>query len=198
MSIQKNNTLTKLRIPNEHAKTMDRVDLNLSNYNTANTATANLNQKKTKLSLNSNHTPARTTIMSHHDDAMFKKCDYLNDYYTQKTEEAPRKRRVRNDYQDVMQFESQDSLKIVSSFDHQLSNPISHQNLRKKSCTPRKEFNGFKKINNIASLYTFGDVIGEGSFGKVRIAVCKKTKQQYAAKIMKKVSAQGQPRDSLL
>lgn len=97
-----------------------------------------------------------------------------------------------------MLFESEDSLKIVSSFNHQLSNPISHQAIRKQSCTPRKEFNGFKKINNIKSLYTFGDVIGEGSFGKVRIAVCKKTKIQYAAKIMKKTSSQDEPRNSLL
>lgn len=97
-----------------------------------------------------------------------------------------------------MLFESHDSLKFVSSFDQQLSNPISHQNIRKQSCTPRKEFNGFKKINSIKSLYTFGDIIGEGSFGKVRLAVCKKTKMQYAAKIMKKTSTQGETRNSLL
>lgn len=77
-------------------------------------------------------------------------------------------------------------------------NPLQQQNLRKQACTPRKEFNGFKKIGSITSLYSFGDVIGEGSFGKVRIAVCKRTKEQFAAKIMKKVSSQGQPRNSLL
>ena len=68
-----------------------------------------------------------------------------------------------------------------------------------KTCTPRKEFNGFKKIGSITSFYSFGEVIGEGSFGKVRLAVCKKTKLQYAAKIMKKISSsKREPRNQLL
>ena len=37
--------------------------------------------------------------------------------------------------------------------------------------TSRKSFNGFKKISAIDSFYTFGEVIGEGSFGQVRLAV---------------------------
>lgn len=36
--------------------------------------------------------------------------------------------------------------------------------------------------------YTFGKVLGEGSFGKVLRATCRRTNVQYAAKIMKRAS----------
>ena len=37
--------------------------------------------------------------------------------------------------------------------------------------TPRKKLKGFLKVKNISSLFNFGEVIGEGSFGKVRLAM---------------------------
>lgn len=67
-----------------------------------------------------------------------------------------------------------------------------------KGWTSAKTFNGFKKITAINNLYSFGEVIGEGSFGQVRLAVDKQSQEQFAVKIMKKAGAHGQPRKYLL
>jgi calcium-dependent protein kinase len=47
-------------------------------------------------------------------------------------------------------------------------------------------------------MYSLGEVIGEGSFGKVRLVINKQNQKQYAIKILEKADSQGQPRESLL
>ena len=43
------------------------------------------------------------------------------------------------------------------------------------------------KTNNISKDYTLGKTLGQGSFGTVRKAIHKATKQERAIKILKKV-----------
>lgn len=49
-----------------------------------------------------------------------------------------------------------------------------------------KDFKGFKTINDINERYVAGKVIGEGSFGKVRLAKHKKANIECAIKMIKK------------
>lgn len=74
MHIQKHKTQNKLRIPKNYDITIDKVDFNLSNYNTANTAM----QTATP---NLNLTPKPITIMSHNDTSTVNYDEYYN-YYT--------------------------------------------------------------------------------------------------------------------
>ena len=58
--------------------------------------------------------------------------------------------------------------------------------------------NGFSKVKNITSVFNFGEVIGEGSFGKVRLAVNRKTGDQFAIKIMRKINSPGKTCNTLV
>jgi len=49
-----------------------------------------------------------------------------------------------------------------------------------------KDFKGFKKITNIKDRYKIGRVLGEGSFGQVRIAMHRQAQIKCAVKIIKK------------
>jgi len=49
-----------------------------------------------------------------------------------------------------------------------------------------KDFKGFKKIDNLKDRYKVGKVLGEGSFGQVRIALHKNANIKCAVKIIKK------------
>ena len=49
-----------------------------------------------------------------------------------------------------------------------------------------KEFRGFKSIDNIKERYKIGRVIGEGSFGQVRIALHRQANVKSAIKIIRK------------
>ena len=48
-----------------------------------------------------------------------------------------------------------------------------------------KDFKGLKKIDNIRSRYKIGSILGEGAFGKVRIAMHKMANIKCAIKIIK-------------
>lgn len=63
---------------------------------------------------------------------------------------------------------------------------------------PTKYSRSFRKIEDIASFYTFGDVIGEGSFGQVRLVINKQNNKQYAIKIMERSCSKGETRENLL
>ena len=49
-----------------------------------------------------------------------------------------------------------------------------------------KTFRGLKKIENIKDRYKIGQVLGEGSFGQVRIAIHRQANIKCAIKIIKK------------
>jgi serine/threonine protein kinase len=49
-----------------------------------------------------------------------------------------------------------------------------------------KDFRGFKKIDNIKSRYKIGRVLGQGSFGEVRIALHRQAEVKCAIKIIAK------------
>lgn len=49
-----------------------------------------------------------------------------------------------------------------------------------------KDFRGFKKIDNIKERYKIGQILGEGSFGQVRLAIHKKADIKCAIKIIQK------------
>ena len=49
-----------------------------------------------------------------------------------------------------------------------------------------KDFRGFKKITNIKDRYKIGRVLGEGSFGQVRIALHRQADVKCAIKIVRK------------
>ena len=49
-----------------------------------------------------------------------------------------------------------------------------------------KDFRGFKKVQNIKERYKIGRVLGEGSFGQVRIAMHRAADIKCAVKIIRK------------
>jgi len=49
-----------------------------------------------------------------------------------------------------------------------------------------KDFRGFKNVANIKDRYKIGKVLGEGSFGQVRIALHRQAKIKCAIKIIRK------------
>jgi serine/threonine protein kinase len=49
-----------------------------------------------------------------------------------------------------------------------------------------KDFKGFKKVQNIKDRYKIGRILGEGSFGQVRIAMHRQANIKCAIKIIKK------------
>ena len=49
-----------------------------------------------------------------------------------------------------------------------------------------KDFRGFKKVDNIKDRYKIGRVLGEGSFGQVRIALHRQAEVKCAIKIIRK------------
>jgi len=49
-----------------------------------------------------------------------------------------------------------------------------------------KDFKGFKKVENIKERYKIGRVLGEGSFGQVRIAMHRQAEIKSAIKIIRK------------
>lgn len=49
-----------------------------------------------------------------------------------------------------------------------------------------KDFRGFKKVQNIKERYKIGRVLGEGSFGQVRIAMHRSADIKCAVKIIRK------------
>ena len=49
-----------------------------------------------------------------------------------------------------------------------------------------KDFRGFKKIDNIKDRYKIGRVLGEGSFGQVRIAMHRQGDIKCAIKMIRK------------
>ena len=49
-----------------------------------------------------------------------------------------------------------------------------------------KDFRGFKAVTNIKDRYKIGKVIGEGSFGQVRIGLHRQAHIKCAIKIIKK------------
>ena len=49
-----------------------------------------------------------------------------------------------------------------------------------------KDFRGFKKIKNIKDRYKIGRVLGEGSFGQVRIALQRQANYKCAIKVIRK------------
>jgi len=53
-----------------------------------------------------------------------------------------------------------------------------------------KDFKGFKSIDNIKQRYKFGKILGEGSFGQVRIANHKQGTIKCAIKIIPKEKIQ--------
>ena len=49
-----------------------------------------------------------------------------------------------------------------------------------------KDFRGIKKANNIKDRYKIGRVLGEGSFGQVRIAMHRQANYKCAIKVIRK------------
>ena len=49
-----------------------------------------------------------------------------------------------------------------------------------------KDFKGFKKVANVKERYKIGRVLGEGSFGQVRIALHRQANVKCAIKIIRK------------
>jgi len=56
-----------------------------------------------------------------------------------------------------------------------------------------KNFKNLKQIKNINNIYTFGKVLGKGSFGDVMLASRKGASNQVAMKIVKKASLNNNP-----
>ena len=56
-----------------------------------------------------------------------------------------------------------------------------------------KNFKNLKQIKNINGIYSFGKILGKGSFGDVMIATRKGSNNQVAMKIVKKASLNNNP-----
>ena len=74
-----------------------------------------------------------------------------------------------------------DSLLSLTTKDMSLSGGESYQHILNF-----KDFRGFKYVKNIKDRYKIGRVLGEGSFGQVRIAMHRAADIKCAVKIIRK------------
>ena len=99
---------------------------------------------------------------------------------------------VRGHHECAKKFDFQNTHRTVSSFNGDIVTPL------KSIASKAKSTSVFKKTSNIMAHYSFGKVLGEGSFGKVLRATCRRTNVQYAAKIMKRASQHESARYQLI
>ena len=57
---------------------------------------------------------------------------------------------------------------------------------RKEKILSFKDFKGFKKVKNVKDRYKIGKILGEGSFGQVRIALHRQANMKCAIKVIRK------------